>query len=140
MDPVFLWFFMVGFAFWFYENVIKTRIEVGFVSINGVSCLNFNNIYNHRCERKYCATKLLLNMIEKIDMAKDSIDIAMYNLTNRELVKSILKARNRNVPVRLIMDKSVLEGLEDRTIASNLKNSGKQNIFINNFITNYLKS
>lgn len=122
MDPGILLIVVIGFGFWFYENAIKTRIEIRFVSINGVSCLNFNN---HSCERKYCAAKLLVEMIKKLNMAKDSIDIAMYNLTNRELVKSILNARKRKVTVRLIMDKSVLEGLEDRTIANNLKNSGK---------------
>lgn len=125
MDPGIVVIFVIGFAFWFYENVIKTRVEARFVSINDVSCLNFNNINNHRCERKYCAVKLLLEMIEKLDMAKDSIDIAMYNLTNRQLINSILKACSRNVTVRLVLDKSVLEGLEDRTNAINLKNSGK---------------
>lgn len=65
---------------------------------------------------------------EKIKLAECSIDVAMYQFTNYKLISSILSANKRGVKVRVIMDKSMLEG-DNRTTATKLKAAGKRNTF-----------
>ena len=124
-----VFFFLIAFAFWFYENVIKTRIEVAFVTMDDVDCSNVNSYRNHRvrCESKYCPEKLMSKISDLIKLAEHSIDIAMYNLTNRKIVNSILEIRKRNITVRLIMDRSALEVLDHHTVLTDLKEAGEKN-------------
>lgn len=121
--------FLIMLAFWFYENKIKTRIEVGFVAMDDVDCSNLNSYRNHRvrCESKYCPEKMMSKISDLIKSAEHSIDIAMYNLTNRKIVNSILEIRKHNKPVRLIMDRSALEGLDDHRVLTDLKEAGEKN-------------
>ena len=44
------------------------------------------------------------NIIIKLESAKDSIDIAMYTLTNFRLIDTILKCFNNKVKIRIILD------------------------------------
>ena len=44
------------------------------------------------------------DIIKKLESAKDSIDIAMYTLTNAQLIKTILKCFDNKVRVRIILD------------------------------------
>ena len=46
----------------------------------------------------------LNNIIEKLESAKTSLDIAMYTLTNIQLINSILKCQNNKVKIRIILD------------------------------------
>ena len=46
----------------------------------------------------------LNNIIEKLESAKDSLDIAMYTLTNVQLIDTILKCFDNKVRVRIILD------------------------------------
>ncbi|XP_055298903.1 mitochondrial cardiolipin hydrolase-like [Sitodiplosis mosellana] len=126
MDGTLAVFLAIAFVFWFYENVLKTRIEVCFVTMDNTTCSNLNNARNHgtRCESKYCPEKLMSKIAKVIDLAQHSIDIAMYNLTNHKIVGSILGARKRNIDVRLIMDRSALEGLDNHTAFISLKTAG----------------
>lgn len=119
---------LIAFAFWFYENVIKTRIEVAFVTMDDVDCSNVNSYHNHRvkCESKYCPEKMMTKISDLIKLAEQSIDIAMYNLTNRKIVSSILEIRKRNITVRLLMDRCALEGLEHHTALADLKEAGEK--------------
>jgi competence ComEA-like helix-hairpin-helix protein len=64
-------------------------------------------------------------IIEKIDHAKDFINIAMYTFTDREIAQSILKAKDRGVDVKIYLDRSQV----------NAKYS-KSRYFINNGIKN----
>lgn len=122
-------FLLIAFAFWFYENVIKTRIEVAFVTMDDVDCSNVNSYRNHRfrCESKYCPEKMMSKICDLIKLAENSIDIAMYNLTNRKIVNSILETHKRNITVRLIMDRSALEGLDNHTVLTDLREAGEEN-------------
>ncbi len=45
-------------------------------------------------------------LMQTIDRAKRSLDIAIYSITNEDIVASILKAKERGVKVRLITDAS----------------------------------
>ena len=44
------------------------------------------------------------DIIKKLESAKDSIDIAMYTLTNAQLIKTILKCFDNKVRVRILLD------------------------------------
>ena len=44
------------------------------------------------------------DIIKKLESAKDSIDIAMYTLTNTQLIKTILKCFDNKVRVRILLD------------------------------------
>ena len=70
-------------------------------------------------------------IIEKIDNAKDFINIAMYTFTDREIAQSILKAKDRGVDVKIYLDRSqvnakytksryfINNGIKDIRISSN---------------------
>ena len=44
-------------------------------------------------------------VIDKIDGAVSTIDVAMYHLTSREIAQALIKAKERGVIVRLYMDR-----------------------------------
>ena len=46
----------------------------------------------------------LNNIIEKLESAKTSLDIAMYTLTNIQLINTIMKCYNNKVKIRIILD------------------------------------
>ena len=46
------------------------------------------------------------NIISRIDSAKKSIDIAIYSLTNTSISDSIIRAHNRGINVRMIIENS----------------------------------
>lgn len=103
-----------------HEMLIKNNIDVFFVLLNDPDCDNSNNdrAHVHACQSEHCGNKLFKNISEKIDSAQSAIDIAMYNFTNYQLVRSIQKACKRGVAVRLILDRSMIES-EDRRRAEN---------------------
>lgn len=45
-------------------------------------------------------------VISEIGKARESIDIAMYYLTSREISQEILRAKDRKVRIRIVLDKS----------------------------------
>jgi len=48
-------------------------------------------------------------IIEELNKAKESIDIAMYYFTDRELANAVIDAYNRGVKVRVYLDKDQKE-------------------------------
>ncbi|MFH0739382.1 MAG: phospholipase D-like domain-containing protein [Candidatus Omnitrophota bacterium] len=42
---------------------------------------------------------------DKINAAKETIDIAMYYLTNREIIQGLVKAKERGVVIRVFLDR-----------------------------------
>ena len=44
------------------------------------------------------------NIIAKLESAKTSLDIAMYTLTNIDLINTIMKCHNKKVKIRIILD------------------------------------
>ena len=73
-------------------------------------------------------------IIEKIDNAKDFINIAMYTFTDREIAQSILKAKDRGVDVKIYLDRSQVNA--KYTKSRYFINNGIKNIRIssNNYI------
>lgn len=45
-------------------------------------------------------------IVDQISRSRETMDIAMYFLTSREIAQALVKARNRQVRVRLVFDKS----------------------------------
>ena len=45
-------------------------------------------------------------IISEISKAQKTIDIAMYYLTSREIAQELVKAKDRNVKIRIVLDKS----------------------------------
>jgi len=73
-------------------------------------------------------------IIEKIDNAKDFINIAMYTFTDREIAQSILKAKDRGVDIKIYLDRSQVNA--KYTKSRYFINNGIKNIRIssNNYI------
>ena len=44
-------------------------------------------------------------LIDIINKTKESLDIAIFNFTDRNILQTILKAKDRNVAIRIITDK-----------------------------------
>jgi len=49
-------------------------------------------------------------IIRQIDNAQDYIDIAMYSFTYQPISEAVVRARNRGVKVRILMDKGQSQG------------------------------
>ncbi len=45
-------------------------------------------------------------IVDEINQARETMDIAMYFLTSREIAQALVKAKERQVRVRLVFDKS----------------------------------
>jgi len=45
-------------------------------------------------------------VIREISKAQKSIDIAMYSFTTRDVAQALVEAKNRNVKVRIVLDKA----------------------------------
>ena len=45
-------------------------------------------------------------IVSEISKAQKTIDIAMYYLTSREIAQELVKAKDRNVKIRIVLDKS----------------------------------
>ncbi|EDV99379.1 GH13819 [Drosophila grimshawi] len=57
-----------------------------------------------KCQNDYCSKRQLQSIVDEIDRAQYSIDIAMYIFTLHDLMESIDRALIRGVLVRLISD------------------------------------
>lgn len=49
-------------------------------------------------------------VIKQIDNAQEYIDIAMYSFTYEPIAEAIIRAKNRGVKIRILMDKGQSEG------------------------------
>lgn len=110
-----------------YDDYFRINVETCFVMINDPNCFcNLkNSIFSLDCQSEYCVSKLLLKIISKIDEAKKSIDIAVFTFTNEELAYQIIKAHERGVAIRVIVDKSVYEKRSNHSQLSQLIDAGK---------------
>ncbi|XP_065363674.1 mitochondrial cardiolipin hydrolase [Calliphora vicina] len=57
-----------------------------------------------KCRNPFCAAYNVGRLIEFIDSAKYSIDLAMYTFTSYELSQAFIRALNRGVLIRIISD------------------------------------
>ena len=110
-----------------YQKYDDLGVEVCFVMSNDSNCCKSKKIKAHnRCQTKYCMGKLMEKIIKLIDSAKNSIDIAMYNFKNYQLINSIMEACSRGVDVKMIVDRSNLSDAEDNCVdLRNLKKAGE---------------
>ncbi len=53
-------------------------------------------------------------ILERINSAKRSIDLAIYTITNRELANALLSAHKRGVKVRIISDNSTAQSRDSK--------------------------
>ena len=60
-------------------------------------------------------------VIQEINQAQKTIDIAMYNLTAREISQELIKAKERGVRVRVFLDKGEGNGKYSKGRISCLK-------------------
>lgn len=109
-----------------YKKFTKNHHEIYFVMMGEPDCCNPNHDYNpnKKCE-KYCMGRVLMKIIDRINLSKSSICVAMYNFTNHRLADCLLRAHRRGVKVRVIMDKSMSEGHENKSQAKRLSDNGK---------------
>lgn len=49
-------------------------------------------------------------IIKQIDNAEDYIDIAIYSFTSQPIAEAIIRAKNRGVEIRILMDKGQSQG------------------------------
>lgn len=63
-------------------------------------------------------------LIEKINNAQTSIDIAIYSITDNNIKKAIIDAKKRNVQIRIITDKQESSSKYQSTLLSELKQIG----------------
>lgn len=128
MDPIIFLFILsvvIVVALHIYENFYKLNVETHFVTINDPNCSCYtNNAKQARlCKNEKCPSKLMSKIISKIEKAKKSIDIAMYNFTNSDLAKAIGRARQRRVPIRIVVDKSADENEDNHSqVVEGLRN------------------
>lgn len=54
-------------------------------------------------------------IVEELGSAKKSINIMMYSLTSDELARAIVKAHNKGVKVRILLDKTQSRGNESKS-------------------------
>lgn len=102
----------------------RKEIDVYFVTMNDPDCSNINNFWRHSrmCKNKNCKAKLQMKIVEYINGAKKSIEIAMYNLTNKKLIEAIQLAQIRGVRIRIIVDQSMLTQANNRHILQDSEN------------------
>lgn len=58
------------------------------------------------CQNKYCMSRVIERVEQEIDSAKSIICIAMYMFTNQRFCDAIIRAKKRDVIVRVILDYS----------------------------------
>lgn len=61
--------------------------------------------------------EIINNLLDSINQAQSSIDMAMYNLNLTEIANALIKAEKRGVKVRLVTDSSNLDGEAMRRIS-----------------------
>lgn len=119
--------FLIKYLIEIHINFFRKNMETCFVMINDPDCYcNMNNFRRTlNCTSEYCVSKLLLKIVSKIEEATKSIDIAVFTFTNEELAHQIIKAHERGIAVRVIVDKSVYEKRSSHSQISQLINAGK---------------
>lgn len=105
-DQYLLWFFLIlailalvsKIVYDYYKKLTKNHHEIFFVMMGQPECCNLTNNFNpnNSC-KKYCMGKLLMKMMNRINSAKTSIAVAMYNFTNHRLADCLLRAHRRGV-------------------------------------------
>ncbi|KAL6262176.1 hypothetical protein P5V15_007273 [Pogonomyrmex californicus] len=85
----------------------KTNIfEVMFFSKDSSLCRSHLG-YMTSCEKVNCPVRHLRKIIKYLDSATDTLDACVYFFTFPELAEAIIKAKERNVTVRIILDESM---------------------------------
>lgn len=110
----------------FFEKFTTKKDEVYFVMMGTSRCCNprVNPGASKEC-KSFCGGKLLIKLMNRINSAESSICIAMYNITNLQIVDSVIGANRRGIDIRLLIDKKTCENKDTKAQAERLKNAGK---------------
>lgn len=127
-------FFLLGLILfggrYVYDQFFALNVEINFVIINDPNCNCYTNS-SRRCNNKNCPSKMMSKIISKIAKAKKSIDIAMYNFTNKDLAIAVIKAYQRGISIRIIVDKSTDENEDKHSqVVEMLKNGKLFDLFV----------
>lgn len=129
MDP-FVLLIIIGFVAiggrYIYDNYFRIKVGASFVTIDPkCNCFANNSRQAKNCRNEDCPSKMMSNILLKIAKAERSIDIAMYNFTNSDLARAIIKARQRGVQIRVIVDRSADENEDNHSQVVELLKNGK---------------
>lgn len=81
---------------------------------------------NTKCENPFCAAYNVGRLIELIDSALYSIDLAMYTFTSFELSQAFVRALKRGVFVRIISDHEMAYSTNSQIITLTKAGTSKQ--------------
>lgn len=111
------------------------------LSLMFVGCTNIDTKFNNKIHSETQATKSNVSsgnigyyftkahqnpdkqLIGVVDSSGKTLDIAIYSLTKKSIVDSIIRAKNRGVAVRIISDKIQSKGKSESRELSELKNA-----------------
>lgn len=74
------------------------------------------------CPNKYCSKRHIQRIVQQIDQAVYSIDIAIYTFTTIEILEAFYRALDRGVTIRVISDPEMLSSTGSKVLS--LKSSG----------------
>ncbi|XP_066595279.1 uncharacterized protein zuc isoform X2 [Prorops nasuta] len=98
--------------------------EVLFFIENSAQCLKHYNYYNYRCPMRHCAAKNLRKVVNYINSAKKTLEVCIYFFTCKQLMQVILRAHEKGVAVRIVLDSTMSENASSSRY--NLRESGIQ--------------
>lgn len=88
--------------------------------VNSTSSSSSNTEYYFTRENKGNPEE---HLIQVIDSSKNSLDIAIYSLTDRAIANAIIQAKKRNVKVEIITDKKEAASKSEKIILTLLKSN-----------------
>ncbi|XP_018405489.1 PREDICTED: mitochondrial cardiolipin hydrolase [Cyphomyrmex costatus] len=103
------------------KNAEAKIFEVMFFSQDCILCRSHLTIMKP-CAKLNCSVRYLRRIIHYLDFATYTLDVCIYFFTFPELAEAIIKAKNRNVIVRIIMEESM--GRNDNSQLMNFYKEG----------------
>lgn len=120
---------LLRIPWYYYKSKFNRATEVFFIMMGEPQCckpFQFERSMAPTANcKKYCKGKLLRKFQTSIDEAKASICIAMFNFNCPQIADFILRAHEKNIKIRLLIDKSNCDNNENRQ-AKRLHEAGKQ--------------
>lgn len=123
-------YFLVVSSFGMYKKYIRHKWKVHPMSCNCDPTDVFDQMRTYRkhepnqcAAKRKCISNALYDLVDTINKATESIDIAMPEFTMPQLLECILSANSRQIDIRIILNSS--EGLESSTHMKELLDKGK---------------
>ncbi|XP_024872965.1 mitochondrial cardiolipin hydrolase [Temnothorax curvispinosus] len=87
-------------------NTEAKIFEVMFFSKDSTLCRTHLGLMKP-CGRLNCAVRHLRRIVDYLDSATDTLDICVYFFTFSDLAEAVIRAKKRNVVIRMILDESM---------------------------------